>query len=66
MHAVEHALAAGEMDDGKVLYVGPDRAANILEVVAVARDDGSEVVIHAMRTRTKYEQFLRGEGDNDA
>jgi hypothetical protein len=47
------------------LYLGPDRAANMLEVVAMARDDGSEVGIHAMRMRAKYEPFLRGEGDND-
>ena len=65
-HAVEHALAVGEQDDGMVLYLGPDRAANMLEVVAVAREDGSEVVIHAMRMRAKYEPFLRGEGDRDA
>ncbi|MET0661980.1 MAG: hypothetical protein ABWZ42_02510 [Ilumatobacteraceae bacterium] len=66
VHAVEHALAVGEQDDGKVLYLGADRAGNLLEVVAVAREDGSEVVIHAMRMRTKYEPFLRGEGDSDA
>ena len=66
LHAVEHALAVGEQDDGKVLYLGPDRAGNMLEVVAVAREDGTEVVIHAMRMRPKYEPFLRGEGDNDA
>ncbi len=65
-HAVEHALAVGEQDDGTVLYLGPDRAANLLEVVAVRREDGSEIVIHAMRMRAKYEPFLRGEGDNDA
>ena len=50
----------------KLLYLGPDRAANLLEVIAVARDDGSEIVIHAMRMRAKYEPFLRGEGDSDA
>ena len=66
LHAVEHALAVGEQDDGKVLYLGPDRAGNVLEVVSVAREDGSEVVIHAMRMRAKYEPFLRGEGDSDA
>lgn len=65
-HAVEHALAAGEQDDGKVLYLGPDRAANLLEVISVVRDDGSEIVIHAMRMRAKYELFLRGEGDSGA
>lgn len=64
-HAVEHALAAGEQDDGKVLYVGPDRSANLLEVVSVVRDDGSEIVIHAMPMRAKYEPFLRREGDSD-
>jgi hypothetical protein len=65
LHAVEHALAVGEQDDSNVLYLGPDRAANMLEVVAVTRDDGSEIVIHAMRMRAKYEPFLRGEGDSD-
>ena len=64
-HAVEHSLAAGEHDDGQVLYLGPDRAANLLEVVSVVRDDGTEIVIHAMRMRAKYEPFLRGEGDID-
>jgi hypothetical protein len=64
-HAVDHALALGEQDDGKVLHLGPDRAGNILEVVSMLRDDGSEIVIHAMRMRAKYEPFLRGEGDSD-
>jgi hypothetical protein len=66
VHAVEHALAVGEQDDGKVLYLGADRSGNLLEVVSVKRDDESEVVIHAMRMRAKYEPFLRGEGDSDA
>lgn len=65
VHAVQHALAVGEQDDAKVLYLGPDRAGNLLEVVSVARDDGTEIVIHAMRMRAKYEPFLRGEGDSD-
>lgn len=29
-HAVRHALAAGDQDDGKVLYLGPDRSGNLL------------------------------------
>jgi hypothetical protein len=64
-HAVDHALAIGEQDDAKVLSLGPDRAGNILEVVSMLRDDGSEIVIHAMRMRAKYQPFLRGEGDTD-
>lgn len=66
VHTVEHALAAGEQDDGKVLYLGADRAGNLLEVVAVVRDDGWEIVIHAMRMCGKYAPFLRGEGASDA
>jgi hypothetical protein len=66
LHAIDHALAVGEQSDAKVLYLGPDRAGNLLEVVSVARDDESEIVIHAMRMRPKYEPFLRGEGGTDA
>lgn len=65
LHAIDQALAAGEQDDGKVLYLGPDRAGNLLEVVAVARDDGSEIVIHTMRMRSRYEPFLQGKGESD-
>ena len=65
LHAVDQALVAGEQEDGKVLSMGPDRAGNLLEVVSVARDDGTEIVIHAMKMRPAYEQFLRGKGDAD-
>ncbi len=64
-HAVDHAVAVGEQDDGKILYLGPDRAGNLLEVVSVLKDDGVEVVIHAMRMRRTYESFLREMGDSD-
>ncbi|CAN5752842.1 hypothetical protein BH24ACT14_BH24ACT14_02270 [soil metagenome] len=64
-HAVEHALVAAEEDDGKVLYLGPDRAANLLEVVSVLRDNGTEIVIHAMRMRRTYESLLHDMGDPD-
>jgi hypothetical protein len=61
-HVVEHALYVGE--DGEepdlVLYLGPDRAGRLLEVVVVERDDGSEVAIHAMKMRARYEPLLRG------
>jgi hypothetical protein len=65
-HAIEHALVVGEIEsEVKVLYLGPDRAGNLLEVVSVLRDDGSEIVIHAMRMRPKYEPLLRSEGGDD-
>lgn len=66
-HAVAHAIYVA--DDGndldKALYLGPDRSARLLEVVVVVREDGSEVVIHAMRMRSKYEPLLREIGDGD-
>ena len=49
-HGVEHALVvADEEEEARVLYLGPDRAGNLLEIVAVLRDDDSEIVIHAMQ-----------------
>jgi hypothetical protein len=65
LHAVEHAVAVGEQDDSKVLYLGPDRAGNLLEVVSVLRDDETEIVIHAMRMRRTYESLLHEMGDAD-
>jgi len=67
LHAVEHALyVADDGDDpDKALYLGPDRAARLLEVVVVVRDDGTEVVIHAMKMRPLYESLLREARRND-
>ena len=64
-HAVAHALVAADEEAGKVLYLGADRAGNLLEVVAVVREDGTEVVIHAMRMRRIYEPLLRETGGSD-
>jgi len=60
-HAVAHRLYEGEIEDApprRVLYLGPDRAGNLLEVVAVERDDGTELAIHAMKMTAKYEPLL--------
>jgi hypothetical protein len=65
IHAVRNSLGAWDHDDGKVLYLGPTRAGNLLEVVSVTRDDGSEIVIHAMTMRRRYEPLLRGHGEPD-
>jgi hypothetical protein len=64
-HAIAHPLVVAEQDDGKVLYLGPDRAGNLLEVVSVASDDGTEVVIHAMPMRRMYESLLEQMKGND-
>ena len=65
-HGAEHArVVADENDTGKVLYLGPDRAGNLLEIVTVLRDDGTEIVIHAMKMRRIYEPLLGEIGERD-
>ncbi|MDQ1504258.1 MAG: hypothetical protein QOD57_1985 [Actinomycetota bacterium] len=66
-HAVDHGLvvADSEEDVDKVLYLGPDRAGNLLEVVAALRAEETEVVIHAMPMRAMYESLLRDLGEAD-
>jgi hypothetical protein len=57
-HAMRHALAIDDQADDTRLYLGPARSADLLEVVTIVRDDGSEVVIHAMKMRPKYRRLL--------
>jgi hypothetical protein len=64
-HAVANALVSAEDDEGKVLYLGPDRAGNLLEVVSVERETGDEIVIHAMAMRRMYEGLLPEAGELD-
>jgi hypothetical protein len=59
-HATSHAMAIEDYDDDTRLFLGPSRSAELLEVVAVVRDDGSELAIHAMRMRAKYRRLLPG------
>jgi hypothetical protein len=63
VHAVDHALAGyalEERDDEprRTLLLGPDRQANVLEVVVLELDDGQRLAIHAMRMRPKYISLL--------
>jgi hypothetical protein len=59
-HAVEHAMAIDDQDEDTRLYLGPSRSAALLEIVTIARDDGSELAIHAMPMRAKYQRLLPG------
>ena len=40
---MRHALAIDDQTDDTRLYVGPSRSADLLEVVTIVRDDGSEL-----------------------
>ena len=57
---IEHAMAIEDQDDDARLYLGPSCAADLLEVVTIVRADGSELAIHAMKMRAKYQRLLPG------
>jgi GNAT superfamily N-acetyltransferase len=57
-HAAEHAMTINDQDDETRLYLGPARNARPLEVVTIMRDDGSQLAIHAMAMRPKYQRLL--------
>jgi hypothetical protein len=59
-HAVVHAMTIEDQDEDTRLYLGPARSAAPLEVVTIVRADGSEVAIHAMGMRSKYQRLLPG------
>jgi len=60
-HAITHALAVDQVSDDPIRYLllGPDRAANILEIVVLDRPHGP-AVIHAMAMRAQYRRLLAG------
>ncbi|MGC9221838.1 MAG: hypothetical protein ACP5H2_10895 [Solirubrobacteraceae bacterium] len=60
LHAIDHALAfedAGE-DPDRWLFIGPDRAGNLLEVVVMVTVESNQIAIHAMPMRDKYQGLL--------
>jgi hypothetical protein len=42
---MRHALAIDDQADDTRLYLGPARRADLLEIVTIVRDDGSELAI---------------------
>jgi hypothetical protein len=66
LHAIEFARFVARLDDQRLMHLGPDTAANMLEVVTLAIDDEIHLVIHAMKMRPKYRTQLRGLGETDA
>ena len=54
-------MSIDEQEDDTRLYLGPARDAELLEVVTISREDGSELVIHAMKMRPKYRRLLPGD-----
>jgi hypothetical protein len=60
VHAIEHSMVVDHLaeDPDRWLVIGPDRAANLLELVVLATAEGDEVVIHAMPLRPVYRRLL--------
>lgn len=68
-HAVRHAIVDRDIEDSgappwRVLSIGPDRAGNLLKVVVLERDEGSELAIHAMKLRPRYRHLLHRPADS--
>jgi hypothetical protein len=59
-HGTANAIAVDDQDDDTRLYLGPARDGEMLEVVTLARDDGTDLAIHAMKMRPKYQRLLPG------
>jgi hypothetical protein len=57
-HATTNAMSIDDQADDTRLYLGPARDAQLLEIVTILRDDGSELAIHAMEMRPKYRRLL--------
>jgi hypothetical protein len=57
---IVHAMAIDDQDDDTRPSLGPSRRGELLEVVVIVRDDGTELAIHAMKMRAKYQRLLPG------
>jgi len=60
LHAVEHSLVVEDVgeDPDRWLVIGPDRSANLLELVVLITTEGDELIIHAMPLRSRYRKLL--------
>jgi hypothetical protein len=60
LHAVHHSIAIEDLGDDpdRWLVVGPDRSANLLEVIVLVTAEGTEMIIHAMSLRAVYRRLL--------
>ncbi len=58
-HAITNALAIyDDLDDPYALYLGPDTAGTLLEVLTAIDALGEEIAFHAMPMRRKYRRLL--------
>ena len=60
LHAVANSLAVEDLgeDPDRWLVIGPDHAANLVEIVVLVTREGTEMIIHAMPLRPIYRRLL--------
>lgn len=67
LHGLEHALTVIELDPAadppRVLAIGADRAGNLLEIVWLELEGGTELVIPAMPLRPSFYALLPLQGE---
>ena len=60
LHAIDQSLVVDDLgeDPDRWLVIGPDQAANLLELVVLVTVEGDELIIHAMPLRAVYRKLL--------
>jgi hypothetical protein len=53
VHAFNNPIRVEDLEEGFVMFVGPDHAGNLVEIGVVSSDEGP-VIVHAMPARPKY------------
>jgi len=53
VHAFNNPIRVEDLEEGFVMFVGPDHAGNLFEIGVVSSDEGP-VIVHAMPARPKY------------
>ena len=61
-HAADHLVTLADLDPysdpPKVLLIGPDKAGNLLELIALVLEGDELLIIHAMRLRPQFFALL--------
>jgi hypothetical protein len=57
-HALRHPMRVIHKDDDTHLYLGSGKNAELLEVMTISGPEGSEIAVHAMKMRSKYENLI--------
>jgi hypothetical protein len=58
LHAVRVPFRLVDLSGDRVLYIGADRAGTLLEVIVADVETNVPCIIHAMRLRPKFYDYL--------